>query len=88
MSNTSVYDATPWKELKYNKLAVAIFGSSMHHSLHSMACQIAAQSCTTPKAVKSVQIGTHLKSLKVEPMHNFNSHTHAQCPQISKDLLL
>jgi len=88
MSNTSVYDATPWKELKCNKLVVAIFGSSMHHSLHSTACQIAAQSCTTSKAVKSVQIGTHLISLKVQPRHNFNSYTLAQCPKISKDLLL
>ena len=88
MSNTNVYDATPWKELKCNKLVAVIFGSSMHHSLHSTACQITAQSCTTPKAVKSVQIGTLLKSLNAEPMHNFNSHTHAQCPKISKDLLL
>jgi hypothetical protein len=88
MGNTSVYDATPWKELKCYKFVVAIFGSSMHHSLRSTACQITAQSCTTSKAVKSVQIGTHLVSLKVEPRHNFNSHTHAQCPKISKDLLL
>jgi len=77
MSKTIMYDATPWKQMKCNKLVFAIFGSSMHHSLHSTACQIAAQSCTTPKAVKSVQIGTNLKSLKAEPMNNFNSHTHS-----------
>lgn len=88
MSNTSVYDATPWKKLKCNKLVVAIFWSSLHHPLHSKACQITAQSCSPPTAVKSVQTETHLKSLKVEPINNFNSHTHAQCPKISKNLLL
>jgi hypothetical protein len=33
MSNTGVYDADPWKELKCNKLVVSVSGSSLHHTL-------------------------------------------------------
>jgi hypothetical protein len=33
ISNTRVYDATPWKEIKCNKLVVAIPGSSSRHPL-------------------------------------------------------
>jgi hypothetical protein len=38
MSKTDVYDATPWKEQKCNKLIVSISGSSMHHPLCLLHC--------------------------------------------------
>ena len=74
--------------LRFSKETTMKYLGHLYHPFHSKACQIATQSCSTPKAVKSVQIGTHLKSLKVEPINNFNCHNHAQCPKISKDLLL
>jgi len=33
MSNTSMYDATPWKALQCNKLVVPVSGSALHHPL-------------------------------------------------------
>jgi hypothetical protein len=38
VSNTGVYDADPWKELKCNNLVVSVSGSSLHHPLCLLHC--------------------------------------------------
>jgi len=38
MSNTGVYSATPWQELKFDKSVVSIYGRSLHHPLSSLHC--------------------------------------------------
>jgi len=40
ISSTSVYNATPCKELKCNRLVISIFGGSLHHSPRPLHCFI------------------------------------------------
>jgi hypothetical protein len=63
-------------------------GCLLCHPLQAKGCQIVAQSHWMPKLVQSVQIGTHPRTFKVQPISNFNCHIHGQHPKISKDLLL
>ena len=97
ISGTSIYNATPSKELKCNRLVVSISGSSLHHPLCPLHCFILLMNtkwltqclrddgithvilsiATTlltgtqyQKAVQSVQIGTHPRSLKLEAIKN------------------
>jgi hypothetical protein len=38
MSETGVYNATPWQEMKCNKLVVSMYGRSLHHPPSSLHC--------------------------------------------------
>jgi len=38
VSNTGVYDADPWKEMRCNKLVVSVSGSSLYHPLCLLHC--------------------------------------------------
>ena len=113
--STSMYNATPSKELKRNRLVVSISMSSLHHPLCPLHCfivlmntkwltqclsddgitHVTLRATTTlltaaqcQKAVQSIQIGTHPRSLELEPTKNFNVHIRPQHPKICKHLLL
>ena len=63
-----------------------IFPGKFCRPLHIRAARCVDQCRSTPKAVQSVQIGTHLRYLKVELISNYNCHIRAQRPIISKEL--
>ena len=70
------------------QVAEAMVECWWHYPRHTKGCHNIAYSHSMPKVVQCVQIGTHPRSLKLEPIKNFNFHIRPQHPKTGKDLLL
>jgi len=63
-------------------------GYWLSHPLLDKVRQIVAQSHSKTKEVASVQVETHLRSSKVQPLKHFQRHMRTHRPKIYKDLIL